>query len=78
MAKKQKGKVFWLTKDGDGGSVGDEIVAWAYKSFPQKDKQGDWYSDDGCIDTFEDGFFEDWTGITLKPGERRRVRLVTG
>ena len=70
-----KSKVFWITRDADA-SVGDEIVIWPYRAYPQKDKHGDWLSDEGCIDMFDDALFEDWTGITLAPGQRRKARLV--
>ncbi len=71
-----KSKTMWITRDDDGGSYTAEIVAWPYKAYPQKDKEGDWCSDSECIDQFDDVFFANWTGITLKPGEKRKYRLV--
>ncbi len=75
-----KSKVFWVTRDGTGS--GDGVEVWRYKAFPHKG------TEDGC-DEYESDFqdsdeyfcgtvFRKLTGITLKPGQKKKFRLVEG
>ena len=67
-----KSKVFWVTRDNDDHG---EYEIWPYRAHP-KSNDG-WYpsgcSFGCCLDDFQR-----ITGITLKPGEKKKFRLVEG
>ncbi len=66
-----KSKTLWLTRDKQGISV------WEYREFPQRDIDEDvFYSNGGRLLTATD--IINASGITLKPGEKKKFRLVEG
>ena len=69
MAKKQKGKTLWLTNDKGG------MCLWEYKEFPQQSDGNGFCSSNGRLLSTTDVL--DASDITIAPGERRRVRLVS-
>ena len=67
----KKGKTLWITRDRQG------VCLWEYREFPQKDIDGDVYvSDGGRLLSATD--IINASGIILKPGQKVKVRLVTG
>lgn len=75
---KQTGKVMWATRDAEDCVLSCKVFIWCFRAYPHKDPCGAWQSEDysawdGCVEGFTA-----LTGITLTPGERIRVRLVTG
>lgn len=82
MAKKQTGKVMWITRN-NVPLAG--YAAWSYNKFPRlhgpyykvpwkRRKRWGQYSDKWFCQID----FENLTGIILAPGERIKARLVTG
>lgn len=77
MATKKKGKVMWVTRDGQDCALSHKVYIWCFRAYPQEDPEGTWTSKDygpdweGCVEGFTV-----LTGITLAPGERIRARLV--
>ena len=80
MAKKQKGKVFWITLDkADAPYSSNRIYVWAFATPPVQTETGLFESGRGeWAFRFCRQDFEQLTGITLQPGERIKARLVTG
>ena len=64
-------KVFWITRDEYSRS---HYEMWAFREHPQKDESGNYPIDApfACCC----GEFESLTGITLKPGQKKKFRLV--
>ncbi len=67
----EKGKTLWITRDRQG------VCLWEYREFPRINTDDDVYcSDGGMLLTATD--IINASGITLKPGQKVKVRLVTG
>ncbi len=66
----EKGKTLWITRDRQG------VCLWEYREFPQIDTDDVYCSDGGTLLTATDVI--NASGITLKPRQKVKVRLVTG
>lgn len=66
-----KSKVFWLTRDECSDS---HYEIWPYREHPRNDENGIYPS--GAEFSCYCDSFEEFTGITLAPGQRVKARLV--
>ncbi len=71
-----KSKTFWVTRDEDDFH-GDKLLVyvWKVRDNPQKDSNGVWELGKSGVYDFCYRGFKALTGITLKPGERKKFRL---
>ncbi len=70
-----KSKVFWATRDHNGGQWEGKIYVWSYRSHPKLNNRGDFLARMSPVFHVR---ATEFFGITLKPGEKKKFRLVEG
>ncbi len=76
-----KSRTFWLTRDMETEIDETPIWIWAFRCYPQLEAEGIWMPKEGAHGYSHEECPQDninIIGITLKPGEKIKCKLVLG
>ncbi len=78
---KSRSRIFWITRDMAAKIHETPIWIWAFRCYPQLEAEGIWMPKEGADGYSHDECPQDIIdiiGITFKPGEKKKCRLVVG